>query len=134
MSRIHAAIGGGVAIMLAVAVFSSAAFAGANDYAFEVVQPQVKESKDAIIAVRLLHKPTGKPVADAVIFQTRLDMSPEGMGDMVSKVAPLKSDEPGVYRFKADMSMAGGYALNLAAKVPGETETVRAKLVIKATK
>jgi uncharacterized GH25 family protein len=94
----------------------------------------VKSGKDREITVRLIHVPSGKPVPNAVIFQTRLDMSPNGMADMAATVKPLKSDEPGVYRFQAELGMAGGWAFNLAAKVPGETETVRGKVVITATK
>lgn len=109
------------------------AMAAPLDYQFEAVSPQVKYSKEAVIAVRLVHKPTGKPVPDAVIFRTRLDMSPDGMASMVSKMAPIPSDEPGVYRFKADMDMVGGYALDLSAKVQGEIETIRAKLLLRAT-
>jgi hypothetical protein len=122
---------------LALAAFTLAtaapAVAAPQDYQFEIVAAQVKQSKEAIIGVRLVHKPTGKPVPDAVIFRTRLDMSPDDMGAMVSKITPIGSDEPGVYRFKADMDMAGRYALDLAAKVQGEVETVRAKFVIEAT-
>lgn len=109
------------------------AAAAPQDYQFEAVSTQVKYSKEAVVAVRLVHKPTGKPIPDAVIFKTRLDMSPDGMATMVSKMAPIPSDEPGVYRFKADMDMVGGYALDLSAKVQGEIETIRAKLLLRAT-
>lgn len=109
------------------------AVAAPQDYQFEAVSAQVKQSREAVIGVRLVHKPTGKPVPDAVIFKTRLNMSPDGMAAMVSKMTPMPSDEPGVYRFKADMDMAGGYALELAAKVQGEMETIRAKLLIRAS-
>lgn len=110
------------------------AVAAPQDYQFEAVPAQVRQSKEVVIGVRLMHKPTGKPVPGAVIFQTRLDMSPDGMASMVYKITPMPSEEPGVYRFKADMSMAGGYALDLSAKVPGETDTIRAKVLLRATK
>ena len=58
------------------------AFAGADDYVFELVKSEIKSNNVATVAVRLLHKPTGKPVTDAVIVQTRLDMAPDGMADM----------------------------------------------------
>jgi hypothetical protein len=110
------------------------ALAAPQDYVFEAVQSKVQPSKDAIISVRLIHKPSGKPVADAVILQTRLDMSPDNMADMTTKVTPLAPGEPGVYRFQADLSMGGRWALKLAAKVPGERETVRGEVVVTATK
>lgn len=92
----------------------------------------VKAGDGAVIAVRLVNEETGKPVENAVIFQTRLDMAPDGMGGMTSPVTVLGEREPGVYRFKADLGMAGRWALSLAAKVPGEQETVRGTVVVVA--
>jgi len=45
----------------------------------------------------------------------------------------MPSTEPGVYKFKATLTMAGGWQLSLGAKVQGETGTVENKLVLKAT-
>ena len=110
----------------------TAARADIKDYEFQLVDQTVKKG-DAVIAVRLVHKPDGKPVPDAVIFATRLDMAPDGMQEMATKIAPMPSTEPGVYKFKATLSMAGGWQLSLGAKVQGETGTVENKLVLKAT-
>lgn len=110
----------------------NSAFADASDYEFQLVQPEIKKG-DAIVAVRLINKKTGKPAPDAVIFATRLDMAPEGMQEMATKVTPAPSAEPGTYQFKANLSMAGGWQLSLGAKVQGETGTVESKLVLKAT-
>jgi hypothetical protein len=124
------------ALLIAATLFLGAsrhAGAAAEDYAFEAATAKVKQGNDAIVGVRLLNKASGKPVANAVIFQTRLDMSPENMGSMTSKVTPVASVVPGVYRFKLDLSMAGRWALKLAAKVPGEQETVRGEVVVVAT-
>ena len=74
----------------------------------------------------------GKPVADAVIFRSRLDMSPEEMGDMTGKLTAGPSSEPGLYRFKAEPTMAGKWALKLMAKVPGESETVEGTIIVTA--
>jgi hypothetical protein len=76
----------------------------------------------------------GKPVSDAVIFKTRVDMAPDGMAEMESPVTPLPLKEPGVYAFKTDLPMAGRYQLSLSVKVQGEPETVSGKVVIKAGK
>lgn len=116
------------------------AFAGAApplraeiaDYEFQLVQDEVKQSENATLAVRLLHKPTGKAVPDAVIFARRLDMEPDGMAAMKAPLEPLPSPDPGVYRFKADLAMDGNWRLSLAAKVQGETGTLQARLVFKA--
>jgi hypothetical protein len=44
----------------------------------------------------------------------------------------LPSEEPGIYRFKANLTMAGGWQLSLAAKVQGDSGTVTDKLVLQA--
>jgi YtkA-like len=113
---------------------TGSAFAGANDYVFEPVKAEVKKGDDVVVAVRLKHKATDKPVADAVIVQTRIDMGPDGMGDMVSPLAPVPSNEPGVYAFKTELSMAGRWLLSIAAKVQGEPETVVGKITFRATR
>ncbi len=122
------------ALAVAATLVTSAAMAGASDYAFEPVVPEMKKGDDVTVAVRLTNKTTGKPVPDAVIFKTRVDMAPDGMAEMESPVAPLPSKEPGVYAFKTDLPMAGRYQLTLSAKVQGEAETVTGKVVVKATK
>jgi hypothetical protein len=110
------------------------AFADIKDYEFQLVQPTVQAGADGIVTVRLVNKKTGKPVPDAVIFATRLDMAPEGMQEMVTKVASVPGGEPGTYKFKANFSMAGHWQLSLGAKVQGETGTVESKFVITAQK
>ncbi len=117
---------------LGAVMFASQAFAAASDYEFQAVSNEVKASNGAELAVRLIHKPTRKAVPGAVLFRTRLDMSPDNMADMTTSVAPDGSSEPGVYRFKADLSMAGSWALKLMAKVPGESETVQGTVIVKA--
>jgi hypothetical protein len=117
---------------LAVAASVSAAEAGAGDYEFRPVTAEVKSGAGGDVAVRLVQKSGGKPVADAVIFRSRLDMSPEEMGDMTAKLTAGPSSEPGLYRFKAEPTMAGKWALKLMAKVPGESETVEGTIVVTA--
>jgi hypothetical protein len=124
------------------AALMTAAFAGASthamadikDYKFELIGEAVQAGNDKVIAVRLVNTKTGKPVPDAVIFATRLDMAPDAMQEMVTKVTPMPGGEPGTYRFKASFSMAGRWQLSLGAKVQGETGTVDNKLVITAQK
>lgn len=110
------------------------AFADIKDYEFQLMDPSVQAGADKIVAVKLMNKKTGKPVSDAVIFASRLDMAPDGMQEMVTKVTPLPGTEPGTYRFKANFSMAGRWQLSLGAKVQGETGTVESKLVVTAQK
>ena len=107
------------------------ALADVKDYAFELVSSEAKKGDGAEIAVRLLDRATRKPVPDAVIFAKRVDMAPDGMATMDAPIEALPSSEPGVYRFKANLGMAGRWQLSLAAKVQGETGTVESRLVLK---
>ena len=120
------------ALGLATFVSASAAIAAATDYEFQPVAIDVKNGPGSELAVRLVHKSTGKPVDGALLIRTRLDMSPDSMGEMTAKHTAMPGTDPGVYRFKADLTMAGGWAFKLQAKVPGETETVEGTVVFKA--
>jgi hypothetical protein len=119
---------------LAMAGSVTIARADIKDYEFQLVEPTVQAGPDKTIAVRLVNKATGKPVPGAVIFATRLDMAPDGMQEMMTKIVPVPGAEPGTYKFKASFGMAGRWQLSLGAKVQGETGTVENKLVITAQK
>src|SRR5438270_13541015 len=80
---------------------ATCAFADVKNYEFKLVEPTVKAGPDKTIAVQLVDKTTGKPVPDAVIFATRLDMAPDGMQEMATRVTAMPGGEPGTYRFKA---------------------------------
>jgi hypothetical protein len=121
-------------IGVAVIGFSTLARADIKDYEFQLVDQTIKAGPDKTIAVRLVNKTTGKPVPDAVIFASRLDMTPDGMQEMATKLTPMSGAEPGTYRFKANVSMAGHWQLSLGAKVQGEAGTLENKLVILADK
>jgi hypothetical protein len=119
---------------MAMAGSIAAARAEIKNYEFQLVDQTVQAGPDKIVAVRLVNKATGKPVPGAVIFATRLDMAPDGMQEMATKIAPMPGGEPGIYKFKATFGMAGRWQLSLGAKVQGETGTVDNKLVITAQK
>ena len=116
------------------AALTGAAHADIKNYEFQLVQPTVKTGTDRIVSVRLVDKSSGKAIPDAVIFAIRLDMAPDGMQEMATKVTAMPGAEPGTYRFKANFSMAGRWQLSLGAKVQGETGTVENKLVVTADK
>jgi hypothetical protein len=111
-----------------------AAFADVKNYEFKLVDQTIKAGPDRTITVRLVDKTTGKAIPDAVIFATRLDMAPDGMQEMATKVTAVPGTEPGTYRFRATFGMAGRWQLSLGAKLQGETGTVESKLVIQADK
>jgi hypothetical protein len=121
-------------IGLSVTGAPKVALADIKDYEFQLLDQAVQAGPDRTVTVRLVNKRTGKPVPDALIFATRLDMAPDGMQEMVTKVTPIPGTEPGMYRFKATFSMVGRWQLSLGAKVQGETGTVESKLVVTAQK
>ena len=51
---------------------------------------------------------------------------------MTAKHEAMPTSEAGVYRFKADLTMAGGWAFRVMAKVPGEKDTVEGVVVFQA--
>jgi hypothetical protein len=120
------------ALLAATLLTAAAARAAIADYEFRLIDPQAKKGQTTV-DVRLVHKPDAKPVPDAVIFATRLDMAPDGMESMTSAIEQVKSPEPGVYRFKVDLTDEGRWRLSLAAKVQGEAETLQSRLVVKVT-
>ena len=107
------------------------ALADVKDYEFQLVQSELKKG-DAVVTVRLVNKLTGKMVPDAVIIAKRIDMAPDAMGEMKSAIEQMPPTEPGIYRFKTNLSMEGRWQLSLGAKVQGETGTVQSKMVLKA--
>lgn len=121
-------IAGVAALGVALAGFpgTSTAIAAGPDYRFELAgKPQPSGDGKEIVGIRLIHLPDGKPVTDAVIFESRADMGPQGMPTMTAPIAALPAGGPGLYRFAVEPTMSGTWALTLAAKVQGETETVR---------
>ncbi len=124
----------GAMLLAGVLIVGSAtvSLAASQDYEFQPVSTDVKQGQGSLVSVRLIDKRTGKPVPDAVIFTTRMDMAPEGMEMMTTPVEAATSTEPGVYAFKTDLAMAGGWRFKLAAKVQGEPDTVQGELVLKA--
>ncbi len=121
-----------VIALLTFAFWATPVWAGANDYVFEPVSVDVRNGPGSELAVRLVHKPTGKLISGAVIFRTRIDMSPDQMGMMTAKHSPIPETEPGVYRFKADLTMAGRWAFKLMARVQGEPATIEGSVIFLA--
>jgi hypothetical protein len=118
--------GAAVAVLFGLmwVVVSAAALADVKDYEFQLVQSEIKKGDGAIVAVRLVNKKSGKPVSDAIIFAKRIDMAPDAMQEMTAPLEQLPPTEPGVYRFKTDLTMQGRWRLSLGAKVQGEEGTV----------
>lgn len=124
---------GAAVVALVGIVWTGAVWADIEDYEFQLVEEDFIKG-DATVLVRLTNKKTGEPVPDAVIIAKRIDMAPDGMETMTAPIEQLPSTEPGIYRFKTDLMMEGGWRLSLGAKVQGETGTVDNQLILKAVK
>jgi hypothetical protein len=125
---------GAAALAVSLLVHIAGADAAAGDYRFELVgNPEVSGGK-AVVAIRITHTTDGKPVPGAIIIQTRADMGPDGMKEMTAPMKALPPKDPGIYRFEIEPGMAGGWLLTLAAKVQGETETVKGAVTVKLAK
>lgn len=124
------------AALIALAMIGAAGTAKADikDYEFRLLDQTIAVGRDKLVTLQLVNKTTGKPVPDAVIFAVRLDMAPDGMPEMATKIVREDGGEPGTYRFKAAFGMEGRWQLSLGAKVQGETGTVESKFVITAQK
>lgn len=107
-----------------LALAAPAAQAKPTDYRFELAGKPEPSANKAIVRIRLAHLPDGKPVTDAMIFETRADMGPAGMETMTAPMRALPANG-GIYSFEIEPGMTGTWALHLAAKVQGEPETVR---------
>ena len=132
MTILRTAAGAAMAFVATMNLLATPAHAAGKDYRFEVVQVQPAGKNLTDVTLKLTHIPDGKPVTGAVIFQTKVDMGPAGMGEMTGKVTPQPADPAGVYRFHTEVGMAGKWALTLAAKVQGEADTVRGTVTFDA--
>jgi hypothetical protein len=128
------ALVGAACLVASISVAITSATAAPGDYRFELVQAQPAGPGKTTVTVRLVHAPDNKPVAGAVLFESKTDMGPDGMADMTGKVTPLPSGKPEIYRFSIETGMAGKWALNLGAKVQGEASTVRGTVTFTAAK
>ena len=123
------------AAMLALAfvmAVAPAVLAEPEHYEFQLLENEIKQGDNATVAVKLVDRRTGKAVENAVVFATRMDMAPDAMEAMTSPVEAMPSDEPGVYRFRTNLTMAGGWRFSIAAKVQGEPATIESRLVFRA--
>jgi hypothetical protein len=127
-----------VAILAAIALLATApgGFAAAKDYQFELAGAPQNDGKGvSVVSVRLLHLPDKRPVSGAIVIESRADMGPVGMAAMTAPIKSLQEQPGGTYRFEvqngATWKKTDNWALTLAAKVQGETETVRGSIVVR---
>lgn len=63
---------------------------------------------------------TTYPFGDGAVLELRL----------IDTRTNAPGEEPGLYRFSADLTMDGNWRFSVAAKVQGEPETVQAQIVL----
>src|SRR5262244_1205451 len=105
--HLHARALSAAALFAASTLVAAYGLAAPNDYRFELVQAQPAGPGKTAVTVRLVHVPDNKPVAGAVLFETKTDMGPGGMAEMTGKVSSQPSDQPRIYRFQIETGMAG---------------------------
>lgn len=109
-------------------------WAAPEDYRFELAGQPEKTDAGMLVKLRLVTMAGGKPVPGVEIVQTRLDMGPDGMPTMTAKVRSLPANEPDIYLFEAQPTMAGNWALSVSAKIQGEPEPVTGAITILVAK
>lgn len=105
-----------------------------SSYTFELAGPvQSAGGGKSVVSVRLMHD--GKPVAGAIVIQSRADMGPIGMADMTAPTKPLGEKPPGTYRFEVTngpvWKKPDNWALSFNAKVQGVAQTVSGSVTVK---
>ncbi len=129
-----------LAVGITVSSFAGAASAATGDYRFEVLEPQVRPSRDAtVVRVRLVRLVEEQPVAGAALNEALLGMWPIQLHKVVATpwmahaVGQVVAEGGGVYRLPAELTMTGSYRLTLAVRVPGEAEPVGGAVTIRVS-
>ena len=108
------------------------AMAASTGYRFELAGSPQSAGGKSTVAVRLIHG--GKPVAGAIIIQSRADMGPMGMASMTAPIKPLGEKPPGTYSFEVSngpvWNKPDNWALSFGAKVQGEAQTVTGSVTV----
>jgi Cu(I)/Ag(I) efflux system membrane fusion protein len=86
---------------------------------FEAMTSEIAVGDGVRFEVRVLDA-GGQPVTSPVMVTAlRLDMGPDGMEGMMTRVVTVPTDQPGVIALEADFTMAGRWALTLTTTVSG---------------
>jgi hypothetical protein len=122
-------------VLLLVVTAAGCATTPSQDYRCDVLQQPVQVGPNTEITVRLVHLPSGQAVKGAIISKSELEMPmlwpgykqvvPSGLSLSDVHIEYLGSDAQGDYHFRGNVLMAGTWTLNLSARVPGETESIR---------
>ena len=123
----------GVCLVATAALHPLTAHAAAADYRFEVAEVKPAATGKSDVTLRLIHTPDKKPVSGCGPFR---DHGRYGTGRHADDDGTGKSaagSQPGLYIVEIEPGMAGNWALQVAAKVQGETRD-RARLASRQTR
>lgn len=110
-----------------------------SNYRFELVgQPQQEggigklhqADSESLIFVRLVRISDGALVADADVALLRVDMAPDAMGEMTARSYIRPYGALGTYRVEVHPSMAGRWAVTLAARTNDQSRLVPQVLTV----
>ncbi|WP_428390412.1 FixH family protein [Lichenicoccus sp.] len=76
---------------------------------------------ESLVFVRLVRSADGSPVTNATVDLLRVDMAPDGMGEMTARSYIRPFGDPGTYRAEVHPLMAGQWGLTLAAQAGNQT-------------
>ena len=113
---------GAAAAMIACLVLVLPSLA-AQTITLQAITPEVSVGDAVRVDIRVLDD-QGQPVSIPVtVTALRLDMGPDGMQGMTTRVVAVPNDQVGTLTIEADFTMAGHWALTLSATVNGAEVT-----------
>lgn len=89
---------------------------------------------ESTIFVRLVWANNGAPITDAKVALLRVDMSPDGMGEMTARSYVRPYGDPGSYRVEIHPAMAGRWAVTLDGHMSDHPLSVRQILTVAIAK
>lgn len=123
---------GGLAALAAAMFFFIADLSSAAAQTWQAVNPEISVGKNVRVELRLAGA-DGRPITGPItVRSTRLDMGPDGMGTMTTRVKPVAATAPGMVAFETDIVMAGRWAFTISASVPGQAAPVSGVVVFTA--
>ena len=87
----------------------------------------------SIVKVRLVHVPDGAVASGATLTKVGATMAPDGMPEMTARVSVLSRND-GTYRLLVHPTMAGNWAVQLAADLPGGPKDLHGTVIASLTK
>jgi hypothetical protein len=117
--------------------------ASAGDYRIELIghprqdggigKLHQADSKSSVF-VHLVRSNDGSPLTDANPTLSRVDMAPDGMGEMTALSYIRPYGDPGTYRVEIHPNMAGRWGVTVAARTAGESEPILHTLTVALVK